>query len=53
MSELYIESPLQHREAAANLSIGLREIRGRGMIDLRGSTKEPQVHDSGEIRSWR
>ena len=40
MSELHIESPLQHREAPTNLSVTLREIRGRGMIDLRGSTKD-------------
>ncbi len=37
MSELYVESPLAHREAPQGLSIGLREIADRGMIDLRGS----------------
>jgi sarcosine oxidase subunit gamma len=36
MSELHFESPLAHRAAAQELSIGLREIVGRGMIDLRG-----------------
>lgn len=40
MSELHIESPLGHRAAANNLSIDVREISGRGMIDLRGSTKD-------------
>ena len=37
MSELYVESPLAHREAPQGLSIDLREIADRGMIDLRGS----------------
>lgn len=36
MSELHFESPLAHRVAAQGLSIGLREIADRGMIDLRG-----------------
>lgn len=36
MSELHFESPLAHRAAPQELSIGLREIAGRGMIDLRG-----------------
>lgn len=36
MSELYVESPLAHRETTQGLSIELREITGRGMIDLRG-----------------
>ena len=37
MPELYVESPLAHREAPQGLSIDLREITDRGMIDLRGS----------------
>ena len=37
MSELYVESPLVHREAPQGLNIDLREISDRGMIDLRGS----------------
>jgi sarcosine oxidase subunit gamma len=37
MSELYVESPLAHREAPLGLSIELREITDRGMIDVRGS----------------
>lgn len=40
MSELLIESPLAHREAPQGLSIDLREIKDRGMIDLRGSTAD-------------
>ena len=36
MSELQFESALAQREAPQGLSIGLREIAGRGMIDLRG-----------------
>lgn len=40
MSELLRETPLQHREAASGISIGLREISGRGMIDLRGDAKD-------------
>lgn len=40
MSELVRETPLQHRQAPANISIGLREITGRGMIDLRGDAKD-------------
>lgn len=40
MSELHIESPLAHRAMPNNLSINVREIQGRGMIDLRGSTKD-------------
>ena len=37
MSELYSESPLAHRESPQGLSIDLREIKDRGMIDVRGS----------------
>ena len=40
MSELYVESPLAHREAPQGLSIDLREITDRGMIDVRGSTSD-------------
>jgi sarcosine oxidase subunit gamma len=40
MSELYVESPLAHREAPQGLSIDLREITDRGMIDLRGSVND-------------
>ena len=40
MSELYVESPLAHREAPQGLSIELREITNRGMIDLRGSASD-------------
>jgi sarcosine oxidase, subunit gamma len=36
MSELYFESPLAHRHAPEGLSIDLREIKDRGMIDVRG-----------------
>jgi sarcosine oxidase subunit gamma len=40
MSEPYVESPLAHREAPQGLSIDLREITDRGMIDLRGSASD-------------
>ena len=40
MSELYIENPLAHREAPQGVSIDLREITDRGMIDLRGSASD-------------
>ena len=40
MSELYVESPLAHREAPQGLSIDLREITDRGMIDVRGSATD-------------
>ena len=40
MSELYVESPLAHREAPQDLSIDLREIPDRGMIDVRGSASD-------------
>ena len=36
MVELYTESPLAHREAPQDLSVELREITERGMIDMRG-----------------
>ena len=40
MSELYVESPLAHREAPQGLSIELREITDRGMIDVRGAAND-------------
>ena len=40
MSELYVESPLAHRELPQDLSIDLREITDRGMVDLRGSASD-------------
>ncbi len=40
MSELYNESPLAHREGPQGLSIDLREIKDRGMIDVRGSASD-------------
>ena len=40
MVELYIESPLAHREAPLGLGIELREMRDRGMIDVRGSASD-------------
>src|SRR4051812_7835307 len=36
MSDLPARTPLQHRPEPSGLSIGLREMRDRGMIDLRG-----------------
>jgi sarcosine oxidase, subunit gamma len=36
MSELLNTSPLQHREAPEDLGVMMREITGRGMVDLRG-----------------
>ena len=36
MSELRFESALAHRGSPDGLAIGLREMTGRGMIDLRG-----------------
>ena len=40
MSELYVESPLAHREIPQGLSVELREMTDRGMIDLRGSASD-------------
>ncbi|HUQ37465.1 MAG TPA: sarcosine oxidase subunit gamma family protein [Aestuariivirga sp.] len=40
MSELYVETPLAHREAPLGLSIELREITDRGMIDVRGHAND-------------
>jgi sarcosine oxidase subunit gamma len=42
MSEAQFESALQSREPARDLAIEIREITGRGMIDLRG-----QANDGG------
>lgn len=36
MSELHVESALAHVQAPQGLAVSLREIAGRGMIDLRG-----------------
>ena len=41
MSELAYESPLAGVAAPAGLSISLREIADRGMIDLRGLASDP------------
>ena len=41
MSELAYESPLAGVTAPAGLSISLREISDRGMIDLRGLASDP------------
>lgn len=40
MSELYRESPLAQRAAPQDLSVELREITERGMIDVRGSVAD-------------
>jgi sarcosine oxidase, subunit gamma len=40
MVELHFECALAHREAPDNLSISMREISERGMIDLRGLTSD-------------
>jgi sarcosine oxidase, subunit gamma len=40
MFELYTESPLAHREVPQGLSVDLREIKDRGMIDVRGLTSD-------------
>ena len=40
MADLHFESALAHRSAQDNLSISMREISERGMIDLRGSTAD-------------
>jgi len=37
MADLHFESALAHRAAPDNISISMREISERGMIDLRGS----------------
>ena len=48
MSELYVESPLAHREAPQGLSIELREITDRGMIDVRGSAADKKFMAAGK-----
>ncbi len=40
MTDLHFESALAHRTAPDNISITMREISERGMIDLRGSTTD-------------
>jgi sarcosine oxidase, subunit gamma len=40
MVELHIERPLAHRSAPQGLSVDLREIAERGMIDVRGSASD-------------
>jgi sarcosine oxidase, subunit gamma len=40
MVDLHFESALAHREAPDNISISMREISERGMIDLRGSATD-------------
>lgn len=40
MSDLQVQSALAGMEAPQGLAIGLREITGRGMIDLRGHTSD-------------
>ena len=40
MADLHFESALTHRAAPENLSISIREISERGMIDFRGSTAD-------------
>ena len=40
MDDLYFESALVHRAAPDNLSISMREISERGMIDLRGLSSD-------------
>jgi sarcosine oxidase subunit gamma len=40
MNDPQFESALAHRAAPPGLSIGLREIAGRGMIDLRGLSSD-------------
>ena len=51
MSELYVESPLAHREAPQGLSIELREITDRGMIDVRGLRQRQEIHGGGKKSS--
>ena len=51
MSELYVESPLAHREAPQGLSIELREITDRGMIDLRGHATDKKFMAAAK-RCW-
>ena len=40
MADLHFESALAHSSAPDNLSISMREISERGMIDLRGSASD-------------
>jgi sarcosine oxidase subunit gamma len=41
MSELRVRTPLQHRPEPSGLAVVIREIRDRGMIDLRGLAGDP------------
>jgi sarcosine oxidase, subunit gamma len=40
MVEIHFESALAHRNEVTDLSIGMREMSDRGMIDLRGSASD-------------
>ncbi|MDE2446914.1 MAG: hypothetical protein KGO94_12100 [Alphaproteobacteria bacterium] len=40
MLDVQFESPLAHRGASDNISISMREMSERGMIDLRGATTD-------------
>lgn len=42
MSEAQFESALQARETPTGLTVEIREMAGRGMIDLRGLAGDPQ-----------
>jgi hypothetical protein len=46
MLELQTTSALAHRKESNNLSISMREIAGRGMIDLRGLTTDRKFMSS-------
>jgi sarcosine oxidase subunit gamma len=46
MSDPRLQTALQHRSEAKGLSIGLREIKDRGMIDLRGLAEQPGFADA-------
>ncbi len=49
MSDPRLQTALQHRSEAKDLSVGLREIKDRGMIDLRGLAEEPGF--AGAVKS--
>jgi sarcosine oxidase subunit gamma len=46
MSDPRLQTALQHRSEAKDLSVGLREIKDRGMIDLRGLAEQPGFVDA-------
>jgi len=48
MSELRSETALQHQPEPLGLAIGLREIRDRGMIDLRGLASDQAFLDAAK-----